>query len=136
MNVLTLLLVVPAAAGLACLLTRSRRVLAALGVLAFGITLVLGVMLLSRVLTGGAVTEWGEFLRADALSAWMVLLISTVSLATSLYAGRYFQRDLAAGAGEEPEHPAVGRGLGAAERGGRLAQPRVPGIPGARDRRF
>jgi hydrogenase-4 component F len=98
MSVLTLLLAVPTLAGLACLLTRSRRVLAALGVLAFGVTLALGICLLRQVLTGGAVTEWGEFLRADALSAWMVLLISTVSLATSLYAGRYFQRDLAAGA--------------------------------------
>ena len=44
------------------------------------------------------VTEWDEFFRADALSAWMVLLISVVSLGTSLYAGRYFRRDLAAGA--------------------------------------
>jgi hydrogenase-4 component F len=98
MNVLTLLLAVPAADGLACLLMRSRRVLAALNVLAFGLTLALGVGLLRQVLTGGAVTEWGEFLRADALSAWMVLLISSVSLASSLYAGRYFQRDLASGA--------------------------------------
>jgi hydrogenase-4 component F len=97
MSLLTPLLVVPAAAGLACLLARSRRVMAALGVLAFGATLALGVGLLQQVLARGAVMEWGEFLRADALSAWMVLLISTVSLATSLYAGRYFQRDLAAG---------------------------------------
>ena len=43
------------------------------------------------------VTEWEEFFRADALSAWMVLLISVVSLGSSLYAGRYFRRDLAAG---------------------------------------
>jgi hydrogenase-4 component F len=43
------------------------------------------------------VTEAGEFFYADALSAWMVLLISVVSLGTSLYAGRYFRRDLAAG---------------------------------------
>ena len=98
MSVLTLLLAVPAAAGLACLLMRSRPVLAALNVLAFGVTLALGVGLLRQVLAGGAVTEWGEFLRADALSAWMVLLISSVSLASSLYAGRYFQRDLASGA--------------------------------------
>jgi hydrogenase-4 component F len=42
------------------------------------------------------VTEGGEFLRADALSVWMTLLISVVSLGSSLYAGRYFQRDLAA----------------------------------------
>ena len=44
------------------------------------------------------VTEWTGFFRADALSAWMVLLISVVSLGSSLYAGGYFRRDLAAGA--------------------------------------
>ncbi|MBI3875925.1 MAG: hypothetical protein HY300_08210 [Verrucomicrobia bacterium] len=44
---------------------------------------------------GEAVTEWDEFLRADALSAFMVLLVAVVSLATSLYAVRYFRRDLA-----------------------------------------
>ena len=97
MNMLTLLLVVPAAAGLACLPVRSRRAMAAMGVLAFGLTLAFGVELLRRVALDGEVTEWGGFLRADALSAWMVVLISAVSLATSLYAGRYFQRDLAAG---------------------------------------
>ncbi len=98
MNLLTLLLVVPVAAGVACLRVRARRAMAALNVLAFSAALALGIGLLRQVLAGGAVTEWGEFLRADALSAWMVLLISAVSLATSLYAGRYFQRDLAAGA--------------------------------------
>ena len=98
MSPLTLLLAVPAAAGLACLPLRSRRMMAALNTLAFGVTLVLGIGLLHRVLAGGPVTEGDEFLRADALSAWMVLLIATVSLATALYAGRYFQRDLAAGA--------------------------------------
>ena len=78
MSLLTLLLVVPAAAGLGCLLVRNRRVLAAMGVVAFGLTLVLGVGLLRRVAAEGAVTEWSGFLRADALSAWMVLLISVV----------------------------------------------------------
>jgi hydrogenase-4 component F len=37
------------------------------------------------------------FFRADALSAWMVLLISVVSLSSAFYAGRYFDHDLAAG---------------------------------------
>jgi hydrogenase-4 component F len=97
MSLLAPLLFVPAGAALGCSLVRSRRVMAALGVLAFGLTLAVGVALLRRVAVGGAVTEWGGFLRADALSAWMVVLISVVSLATSLYAGRYFQRDLAAG---------------------------------------
>jgi hydrogenase-4 component F len=97
MSLLAPLLYVPAGAALGCSLVRARRVMAALGVLAFGLTLAVGVALLRRVAAGGAVTEWGGFLRADALSAWMVMLISVVSLATSVYAGRYFQRDLAAG---------------------------------------
>jgi hydrogenase-4 component F len=97
MNLLAPLLYVPVAAGLGCLLARARRAMAATGVLAFGLTLALGVGLLRRVAIDGPVTEWDGFLRADALSAWMVVLISAVSLATSLYAGRYFQRDMAAG---------------------------------------
>jgi len=91
---LTPILIAPAAAGLACLLAPSRRVMAVLSVLPFGVTLALGIALLGRVLERNVVTEWGEFLYADALSAWMVLLISAVSLGTSLYAGRYFERDL------------------------------------------
>jgi hydrogenase-4 component F len=98
MPLLTLILITPVAAGLANLLPMPRRVMSSLNVLAFGATLVLGIMLVHQVLARGSVTEWGEFLYADALSAWMVLLISAVSLGSSLYAGRYFQRDLAGGA--------------------------------------
>jgi hydrogenase-4 component F len=96
MPILALLIFVPATAGLACLLVRSRRVMSALGGLSCLTTLALGVALLQQVLERGVVTEWNEFLCADALSAWMVLLISAVSLGTSLYSGRYFQRDLEA----------------------------------------
>jgi hydrogenase-4 component F len=96
-TLLTPILIVPLVAGLACLLARSRAVMEALNVLAFAIGLALGLRLLHRVLSAGVVAEWNEFLFADALSAWMVLLVSAVSLATSLYAGRYFRRDLAAG---------------------------------------
>ena len=96
MLLLTLILIAPAAAGLDLLLA-PRRVMALLNVLAFGATLGFGIALLRQVLARGVVTEWDEFLYADALSAWMVLLISVVSLGSSLYAGRYFERDLAAG---------------------------------------
>jgi hydrogenase-4 component F len=96
MPLLALLIVVPAAAGLACLLVRSHRAIAVLGVLSGLATLGLGLALLPQVLARGVVTEWNEFLCADALSAWMVLLISAVSLGASLYAGRYFQRELLA----------------------------------------
>jgi hydrogenase-4 component F len=94
---LTAILLVPLVAGLLCLLVRSQRVMEGLNVLSFAVALALGLRLLDRVLAAGIVTEWKQFLSADALSAWMVLLISAVSLATSLYAGRYFRRDLAAG---------------------------------------
>ena len=98
MLLLTPILIVPVLAGLLCLVVPSRRALAALGAPTFAITLALGIKLVHDVLARGVVTEWNGFLSADALSAWMVLLISVVSLATSLYAGRYFRRDLAAGA--------------------------------------
>jgi hydrogenase-4 component F len=100
---LTPILLVPLIAGLACWLvpdaaaSAARRVMEGLNLLAFAIALALGLRLLGQVLTAGFVAEWEEFLFADALSAWMVLLISAVSLAASLYAGRYFRRDLAAG---------------------------------------
>src|ERR1017187_1274862 len=98
MTLLTPILIVPAAAGFICLLARSRQVMAVANVVAFGLTVAMGLQLLRR---GGApphlVTECEEFFRADALSAWMVMLISVVSLGSSLYAGNYFRRDLAAG---------------------------------------
>jgi hydrogenase-4 component F len=94
---LTCILLVPLIASLACLLARSPRVMEVLNVLAFAIALALGLRLLDQVLAVGFVAEWEEFLSADALSAWMVLLISAVSLGSSLYAGRYFRRDLVAG---------------------------------------
>ena len=99
MTLLTPILIVPAAAGLLCLLLRSRRAMALANVLAFAVTLALSLQLLPAVLQPPlVVTECDGFFRADALSAWMVLLISVVSLGSALYAGRYFQRDLAAGA--------------------------------------
>ena len=86
MPLLTLILIAPAAAGLANLLLVPRRVMRWLNVLAFAATLALGIALLRQVLAHGIVAEWIEFLYADALSAWMVLLISMVSLGASLYA--------------------------------------------------
>lgn len=93
---LTSILGTPLIVGLACLVARPRRAVETLNIAGFVIVLLLGIRLFKAVVKGnGAVTEWDEFLRADALSAWMVLLIAIVSLVTSLYAVRYFRRDLA-----------------------------------------
>jgi hydrogenase-4 component F len=97
---LTPILLIPPLVALACLLTPSRWrwLMEGLNILAFAATLALGIRLLPEVLARHVVSEGNGFLSADALSAWMVLLIPAVSLGTSLYAGRYFRRDLAAGA--------------------------------------
>src|SRR5262245_22568478 len=94
---LTSILCVPFAIGLACLFARPRGLVESLNIAGFVSVLVLGVKLFKTVVTnkGAPFTEWAQFLRADALSAWMVLLVSSVSLATSIYAIRYFRRDLA-----------------------------------------
>jgi len=97
MSILVPIIAAPLMTGLLCLTMRSRRVMEVANVVAFAFGVVAGIQLLRQVATGRVVTEWDEFFRADALSAWMVLLISIVSLGTSLYAGRYFQRDMAAG---------------------------------------
>lgn len=98
MTLLAPILIVPLLAGLICLLVRSHRLMSLLNVVAFGGVLSLAIQLLREVLAAGVVSECHEFFRADALSAWMVLLISVVSLGCALYAGQYFRRDLAAGA--------------------------------------
>ena len=94
---LTSILCVPPLIGLLCLFLRGRIFAELLNIGGFAAVLVLGVKLCKAVLNddGHVVMEWGEFLRADALSAWMILLISIVSLATSIYAVHYFRRDLA-----------------------------------------
>src|ERR1041385_1473327 len=97
MSILVPIIAVPLLTGPLCLLLRSRRLMAVANVVSFVLGVAAGVQLLREVVAAQVITEWDEFFRADALSAWMVLLISVVSLATSLYAGRYFRRDLAAG---------------------------------------
>jgi hydrogenase-4 component F len=97
MTLLTSILAMPALAALLCLILRAPRALEWANIVAFGAVTVLGVRLLDEVRVHGVVIECGEFFRADALSAWMVLLIAAVSLGSSLYAGCYFRRDVAAG---------------------------------------
>ena len=94
---LTSILCVPFGIALLCLFARPRRAVESLNITGFTASLILAIKLLKAVLANksAAVSEWNEFLRADALSAWMVLLISVVSLGTSFYAVRYFRRDLA-----------------------------------------
>jgi hydrogenase-4 component F len=94
---LTALVLIPLFAGLLCWLVKPRWLMEALNVVSFGATLFLGIGLAARVLEHRTVTEWNAFLYADALSAWMVLLVSLISLASSIYAIGYLRQDLASG---------------------------------------
>jgi hydrogenase-4 component F len=96
---LTAILCVPSGVAVLCLAIRRRGWLEGLNVAGFLGLSALGARLFLAVVSNGgnALTEWGEFLRADALSAWMVLLIAVVSLASATYAVHYFRSDLAEG---------------------------------------
>ena len=80
---LTAILLLPLVAALACLVVRRRGAMEWINVASFVGVLILAVRLFETVVTNGgtALCAWGEFLRADALSAWMVLLVAVVSLA-------------------------------------------------------
>ena len=92
---LTSIFCIPLFVALACLFIRPRAAMEFLNVAGFAAMLALAIKLFFAVLADKTVTEWKEFLRADALSAWMLLLVPIVSLASSIYAVRYFRRDLA-----------------------------------------
>jgi len=94
---LILLLLVPFAAGLLCLATRSRVWWEALNTGAFAIVAALAFKVASDVADIGPVTALGGFLRADALSALVLALTGFVALVCSIYAVGYLRRDEANG---------------------------------------
>jgi formate hydrogenlyase subunit 3/multisubunit Na+/H+ antiporter MnhD subunit len=75
---LTFIVGMPFVVGLLCLFARPRELLEFLNIAGFVAVLVLGVKLFKTVVgnPGSPFSEWGAFLRADALSAWMVVAMS------------------------------------------------------------
>jgi hydrogenase-4 component F len=98
--VLVLLLAVPLAAGLLCLVAPSRAWWERLNLLAFAIIAGLAAVLgcdVARQGDHGRVLALGGFLRADALSALVICLTAFVALVCAIYAVGYFRRDLQEG---------------------------------------
>jgi hydrogenase-4 component F len=94
---LMLLLLVPLAAGLLCLVINSRAWWERLNLIAFAAVVGLAFQVAGEVVTKGTVTALGGFLRADALSALVLALTGFVSLVCAVYAVGYFRRDERAG---------------------------------------
>jgi hydrogenase-4 component F len=73
-----------------------RRTVGWLGVASASVVLVFGVVLAVDVVRRGAATGYGGVLRADALSAFMVLVIGVIALLATLQGVRYLEAEIAA----------------------------------------
>jgi hydrogenase-4 component F len=89
---LEFLLLIPALTALVCLLMRSRRQVEWASNLGALVLLAVSVFVSYEVVTGGAKDE--GMLYMDGLSAFMLMLVAIVSLATSLYSKGYMGREL------------------------------------------
>jgi len=94
---LLLLLLIPLSASLLCLITSSPRAWERLNLVAFVLLAPLALKLGFDVLGNGTVTALDGGLRADALSALVVGIISLVALVCGIYSIGYFRADLEAG---------------------------------------
>jgi hydrogenase-4 component F len=94
---LSLLVLVPLLAGLACLPLRQRAALERINLAAFAVLAALAAWLGGEVLAAGTVESFGGFLRADALSALVVCLTAFVALACGIYAVGYLREEERAG---------------------------------------
>ena len=85
---------VPFAAGVIVFLGRRlpRAFAMTVTVAAAGIVLLAGLAMVARVTGGVVLTEWGNELRADALSALLVVVIGGVGLLAAIYSLRYVSR--------------------------------------------
>jgi hydrogenase-4 component F len=90
---LLFILAIPLAAGALSFAARKRPAMEAINLSAFAVLFLLAAALAARVLQRGSLAVWNGFLRADALSALVVLLTALVGLICSVYAVGYFRDD-------------------------------------------
>jgi hydrogenase-4 component F len=90
---LVLLVLAPVAAGGASLLARDRRVVDALQCAQAGALLASAVLVAGNVAAGDSVSA-GAFLQADALSAWLDVILGLVGSTGTLYAVGYMGEEM------------------------------------------
>src|SRR5579863_1996129 len=73
-----------------------RRAIGLAGVASASTVLVVGVALAVKVVHGHAAVGYGGVLRADALSAFMVIVIGVIALLATLQGVRYLEAEIAA----------------------------------------
>ena len=90
---LALLVAAPVMAGLGSLLVQQRRAIEVLQCALAGTLLAAAALVAERVIAAGGVSV-GSFLRADALSAWLDLIIGVVGSTGTLYAVGYMGEEM------------------------------------------
>ena len=90
---LVLLVTAPVIAGLGSLLVRQRRVIEVLQCAKVGAMLAAAALVAGQVIAAGEVSVEG-FLRTDALSAWLDLIIGFVGSTGTLYAVGYMGEEM------------------------------------------
>jgi hydrogenase-4 component F len=96
--ILAALLLVPLMAGILSYLARKRSTMEAINLTCFAAGFLLALRLGGMVLAGGPVSMWNGFLRADHLSALVILLTASVALLCAVYAVGYLREDGRSGA--------------------------------------
>ncbi|HVA07137.1 MAG TPA: proton-conducting transporter membrane subunit [Acidimicrobiales bacterium] len=94
---LVIVLALPIICGLVYVIVPWRRSLGWLATAAASGVLFLGVVLSARVVSGLAITGAGGTLRADALSAFMVVVIGVIAVLATWQGVRYLDGEIAAG---------------------------------------
>jgi hydrogenase-4 component F len=94
-----LLLAVPLATGLVAATQSWRRWVGWLCTASLGCVLILGVVLATQVVHGRAVSAFSGILRADALSAFMVIVIGAIGLLATTQSVRYLDAEIVSGRG-------------------------------------
>jgi len=92
------LLLIPAATAVASYFARRRTAMEAVNLAGFGAVFVAALALGARVLAEGTVSLWNGFFYADALSALVILLTTSVALVCSTYSIGYLRDDQQSGA--------------------------------------
>jgi hydrogenase-4 component F len=100
---LVVLLLIPLAAGLLCLTTRSRKSWEMLNLVAFVLLVPLTIETGAEVLAVGPISALDGFLRADALSVLVIGLTVFVAVVCGVYAIGYFREDTRAGRITDPQ---------------------------------
>jgi hydrogenase-4 component F len=95
---LVALLLVPIATAAASFLARRRAAMEVVNLVGFGAVFLMAVALAARVLAAGTVSLANGFFYADALSALVILLTSSVALVCSTYSIGYLRDDQQSGA--------------------------------------